>query len=147
MSNIDVFKSGIAAFEARDAKKIDGLFSDDFQLSGPVPQPLGKREFVGLQSALIAAMPDWKFNASDFKEEGDKVMAKFHISGTQTAPLSLPALGIQSFAATGKHVQLPYEQLTATIKNGKLTRLESDNTKGAGVPGVLAQLGAPMPTP
>ncbi len=146
MSNIDVFKSGLAAFEARDMKKVDGLISDDFQLSGPVPQPIGKPEFVGLQSALTAAMPDWKFNASDFKEEGDKVMAKVHISGTQTAPLSLPALGIQSFAATGKHVQLPYEQLTATIKDGKLTRLESDNAKGAGVAGVLAQLGAPIPT-
>ena len=147
MSNIDVFKSVLAAFEARDMKKADGLFSDDFQLSGPVPQPIGKREFVGLQSALVAAMPDWKFNASDFKEEGDKVMAKVHISGTQTAPLSLPALGIQSFAATGKHVQLPYEQLTATVKNGKMTRLESDNAKGAGVPGLLAQLGVQMPKP
>ncbi len=147
MSNIDVFKSGLAAFEARDSKKVDGLFSDDMVFAGPVPQPIGKHAFVGLQSALVTAMPDWKFNASDFKEEGDKVMAKVHISGTQSAPLSLPALGIQSFAGTGKHVQLPYENLTATIKNGKLTRLESDNAKGAGVAGVLAQLGAKMPTP
>ena len=145
MSNIDIFKSGLAAFEARDMKKVDGLIADDFQLSGPMPQPIGKREFVSLQSALVDAMPDWKFNVSDVKEEGDKVTAKVHNSGTQTASLSLPALGIQSFAATGKHVQLPYEQLTVTIKNGKLTRLESDNAKGAGVSGVLAQLGAPMP--
>lgn len=147
MSNIDVFKSGLAAFEARDAKKVDGLISDDFVLVGPMPKPIGKHEFVGLQTALVAAMPDWKFNVSDLKEEGDKVTGKVHISGTQTAPLSLPALGIQSFAATSKHVQLPTEQLTATIKNGKLMRLESDNAKGAGVPGVLAQLGVPMPTP
>ena len=147
MSNIDVFKAGLAAFEAHDMKKVDSLFSDDFVLAGPMPQPVSKHEFIGIQSALMAAMPDWKFNASDFKEEGDKVMAKVHISGTQTASLSLPALGIQSFAATGKHVQLPYEALTATIKNGKLTRLETDNAKGAGVAGVLAQLGVKMPTP
>ena len=147
MSNIDVMKSGLAAFEARDMKKVDSLFSDDMVFAGPVPQPIGKHEFVGLQSALIAAMPDWKFNASDFKEEGDKVTAKAHISGTQSAPLSLPALGIQSFAGTGKHVQLPYEQLTATVKNGKLTRLEAAHVEGGGVPGVLAQLGAKMPTP
>ena len=146
MSNIDVLKSVYAAFEARDTNKAGGLITDDFVLVGPMPQPISKREFVGLQSALVAAMPDWKFNASDFKEEGDKVSSKLHISGTQTASLSLPPLGIQSFAATGKHVQLPYEQLTATIKNGKLTRLESDNAKGAGVAGVLAQLGVKMPT-
>jgi len=147
MSNLDVFKAGLAAFEAHDMKKVDSLFADDFVLTGPMPQPVSKHEFIGLQSALMAAMPDWKFNASDFKEEGDKVMAKVHISGTQTASLSLPPLGIQSFAATGKHVQLPYEALTATIKNGKLARLESDNAKGAGVAGVLAQLGVKMPTP
>jgi predicted ester cyclase len=146
MSNIDVFKSGLAAFEARDTKKVDGLIADDFQLTGPMPQPLGKREFVSLQIALIDAMPDWKFNVSDIKEDGDKVTARAHISGTQTAPLNLPALGIHSFAATGKHVQLPFEQLTVTIKNGKLSRLESDNVKGAGVAGVLAQIGAPMQT-
>ena len=145
MSNIDVFKAGLAAFETHDMKKVDELFADDMVFAGPVPQPIGKREFVGLQSALMAAMPDWKFNASDFKEEGDKVMAKAHISGTQTAALSLPALGIQSFPASGKHVQLPYESLTATIKNGKLTRLEAAHVEGGGVTGVLAQIGVKLP--
>ncbi len=147
MNNIDVFKAGLAAFEVRDIKTADSLFSDDMVFAGPVPQPIGKREFVGLQSALVAAMPDWKFNASDFKEDGDKVMAKVHISGTHTATLSLPALGIQSLPATGKRVQLPYEALTATIKNGKLTRLEAAHVEGGGVPGLLAQLGVKMPTP
>lgn len=145
MSNTDVFKSTMAAIEARDTKKVDGLISDAFQLSGPVPQPIGKREYVGLMSAAVAAIPDFKFNASDLKEQGDQVSGKFHISGTQTATLSLPALGIQSFAATGKHIQLPYEQITATFKNGQMTRLESGNTKGGGLAGVLEQIGAPMP--
>jgi predicted ester cyclase len=145
MSNTDVFKATMAALEACDTKKLDSLLSDEFQLSGPVPQPIGKREFVGLMSAMVTALPDWKFSASDLKEQGDQVLGKIHISGTQTATLSLPALGIQSFAATGKHVQLPYEQITATFKNGKMTRLESDGTPGAGPAGVLSQIGAPMP--
>jgi predicted ester cyclase len=145
MSNIDVFKAGLAALEARDMKKVDSLISDDFVFAGPVPQPISKREFIGLQSALIAAMPDWKFNASDFKEQGDKVMAQGHISGTHTAPLNLPPFGIQNFAPTGKHVQLPYEPITATVKDGKLTRLEAAHVEGGGVPGVLAQLGIKLP--
>ena len=147
MSNTDVFKATLAALEAHDMKKVEGLISDEFKLAGPVPQPIGKREYVGLMGAVIAAMPDWKFNASDLKEQGDQVSGKFHISGTQTATLSLPAVGIQSFGATGKHVQLPYEKITATFKNGQMTRLESDNTKGGGLGGVLAQIGAPMPKP
>jgi predicted ester cyclase len=145
MTNIEVLKAVFAAFEARDAKKVDELLANDFTISGPTPEPIGKPAFVGLQLGLVAAMPDWKFNASDFKEEGDKVLVKLHISGTQTAALSIPPLGIQSFAASGKHVQLPYEQLTVTIKNGKVTRLDVGHVDGGGVPGVLAQIGAPVP--
>ena len=56
-------------------------------------------------------------------------------------------MGVQSLPATGKHVQLPYEPLTITAKNGKITRIESEHVEGGGVPGVLAQLGVKMPKP
>ena len=147
MNNIDVFKAGLAAFEANDRKKADELIADDMVFAGPVPQPIGKREFVGLQFALIEAMPDWKFNPGEFKEQGDQVMVKMHISGTNTKPLTLAALGIQAMPATGKHVQLPYEPLTVTVKNGKATRIEAQVVEGGGVPGLLGQLGIQMPHP
>jgi hypothetical protein len=112
-----------------------------------VPQPVHKNEFLGLQGALVAAIPDWKFNASDFREQGDTVTLKVHISGTHTKPLSLPPMGIQSLPPTGKHVQLPYEPLTVTVKNGTATRIEAGHVEGGGVPGVLDQLGVKMPHP
>ena len=115
--------------------------------AGPMPKPVGKREFIGLQTALVAAIPDWKFNAGEYKEQGDKVMVKAHISGTHTRPLSLTPMGIQSLAPTGKKVQLPYENLTVTVKNGKATRIDAEHVEGGGVPGVLAQLGVKMPQP
>jgi predicted ester cyclase len=145
MSNTDLVKSVLAAFESGDGKKAESTLSDDMVFAGPVPQPIGRQEFVGLQSALIAAIPDWKFNAADFKEQGDKVTLKVHISGTHTKPLNLPPMGIQSMPATGKHVQLPYEVLTVTVKNGKATRIEAEHVDGGGVPGLLAQLGVKMP--
>src|SRR5258708_18531729 len=45
-----------------------------FKFSGPVPQPVGRADFLALQGALIKALPDWKFNAKSFKVQGDKVM-------------------------------------------------------------------------
>jgi hypothetical protein len=147
MSNTDLVKSALAAFESGDAKKAESLLSDDMVFSGAVPQPIPRNEFIGLQGALVAAMPDWKFNASDYKEQGDKVTLKVHISGTHTKPLSLPPMGIQSLPPTGKRVQLPYEPLTVTIKNGKAIRIESEHVEGGGVPGMLAQLGVQMPHP
>ena len=90
-------------------------------------------------------MPDWKFNASDFKQVGDKITATFQISGTQTGELNLPMPGFQRFKSTGKHVSLPKEGITITVKNGKISRLQSEVVPGGGVAGVLSQLGVPMP--
>jgi hypothetical protein len=53
--------------------------------------------------------------------------------------------GFQKFPASGKHVALPKEGITVTVKNGKIARLESAVVPGGGVNGVLAQLGVPMP--
>ncbi len=145
MSNIDLVKSTLAAFEAGDSAKAASFLADEMVFSGPVPQPIGKNEYVGLQGALIAAMPDWKFNLSDLQEEGDRVTAKIRISGTHTRPLSLPVMGIQSLPPTGKHVQMPYEPITVTIQNGKATLIEAESVPGGGVPGLLAQLGVAVP--
>jgi predicted ester cyclase len=145
MNAIDVVKAGLAASEAGQTGKFADSLTDDMVFAGPVPQPVGKREFVGLMSALVAAMPDWKFNGKDFKQNGDKVTAVFQITGTQTGELNLPMPGFQKLPATGKHVALPKEGITITIKNGKIAQLESEVVPGGGVNGVLSQLGVPMP--
>ena len=145
MNDIDVVKAGLAASEAGQTGKFADTLTDDMVFAGPVPQPVGKHEFVGLMDAMVAGIPDWKFNASDFKQVGDKITAVFQITGTQTRELNLPMPGFQKFPASGKRVSLPKEGITITIKNGKIARLESAVVPGGGVAGVLAQLGVPMP--
>jgi SnoaL-like domain len=145
MNDIDVVKAGLAASESGKVGKFADLLTDDMVFAGPVPQPIGKREFVGLMTALVAAMPDWKFNGKDFKQNGGKVTAVFQITGTQTRDLQLPMPGFQKIPASGKHVALPKEGMTITVKNGKISRLESEVVPGGGVNGILAQLGVPMP--
>jgi len=144
MSALDIVKAGLAAVEAGDFKKLDGMVADDMVFAGPVPEPLGKREFIGVQSAMHAAMPDWKFNPSDFKENGDVVTVYFQITGTQTGELSLPMPGLPKLPPSGKKISLPKEQSTFTVKNGKLARLDVASTPGGGVMGILSQLGVKM---
>ena len=127
------------------SKKLDGLLADDMVFAGPVPEPLGKREFVGVQMAMLAAMPDWKFNAAGYKENGDVVTVDLQISGTQTGELSLPMPGIPKLPASGKKVSLSKEPSTFTVKNGRISRLDVASTPGGGVMGVLSQLGVKMP--
>ena len=71
------------------------------------------------------------------------MIAKAHITATHTGVLSLP--GMPPIPATGKKVALPEEVQTYTVKNGKLVALSTDGRPDAGIPGMLAQLGFPLP--
>lgn len=145
MSALDVVKAGFAAAEAHDWKKFESYVADDFVFSGATPQPVGKKEFVGLQMALEEAMPDWNFNAANFKENGDKVTVDMRITGTQTKDLSLPMPGFPKIPASNKKVSLPPQPGTFTVKDGKLASLAVQDAPGGGLPGILAQLGVKMP--
>jgi predicted ester cyclase len=137
MSNTDIVKAGLKAWESNDEQALASLIADDFQLTGPVPQPLGKQEFIGFMHAMLAALSDFAFNISSYEENGDTVIAKSHITGTHTGVLALP--GLPSIPATGKKVKLPEEVQTYTLKAGKLYALSTDARPDAGIPGLLAQ--------
>jgi predicted ester cyclase len=143
MSNIDLVKKGLKAWENADEETSSSLIADDFQMSGPVPQPIGKREFLGLMHSIHAGMPDFAFNVSSFEEDGDAVIACSHITATHTGTLILP--GMPPIPATGKKVSLPEEVQTYTFKDGKVKRLTTDAKPDAGIPGMLAQLGVLPP--
>jgi hypothetical protein len=144
MTNIDIIKEGFAACESGNINKLSGLISDDFQMEGPLPEPVGKQEFIGLMSAMVTAIPDWKFNPINFQDKGDRVLLSTRISGTQTGTLTLPNLP-HSISPTGKHIQLPAEPQEISIREGKMTHYKVDSVPGGGVQGLLAQLGVAMP--
>ena len=145
MSKVDTVKAFSEALEARDFNRAASYLADDFVFAGPVPQPIGKQEFLAVQSAFEDAFQDWSFNSHDEVEQGDKVVAAVQITGTHTHDLVLPMPGMPTIPATGKRVSLPEEHLTFTFKGDKIASLTSDNVPGGGVPGVLAQIGIPLP--
>lgn len=144
MGNTDIVKTGLRAWEAGDAQTLAPLVADDFMLTGPVPQPLGKQDFLGLMHVLHNALPDFAFNISSFEEDGDTVVARAHITGTHTGVLAMP--GMPSLPPTGKKVSLPEEVQTYTLRDSKLQSLATDGRPDAGIPGLLAQLGVPAPS-
>jgi predicted ester cyclase len=143
VSNVEFVRAGMKAWEANDADTLSPMVAEDFTLTGPTPQPLGKGEFIGFMHVLLAAFPDFAFNISRFEENGDTVIAYSHITGTHTGTLALP--GLPPIPATGKKVALPQEVQTYTVKNGKLQSLVTDARPDAGVAGILSQLGIPLP--
>jgi predicted ester cyclase len=147
MSAIEMANKLLQAIEANDTMAAAKFLSDDFTFSGPVPQPISGGEWLAMQQSLSKAFPDWKFNAADLREEGDKIRGTVQITGTQKGELDLSALGMPNVPATGKAVKLPREEITLTVSNGRFTSLNTAATEGAGVMGILSQLGVKVPAP
>jgi len=145
MTKTETVKAFAAALEARDFSMAASYLAYDFVFSGPVPQPIGKQEFIAVQSAFEDAFQDWSFNSHDEVEQGDKVLSAVQITGTHTRDLVLPMPGMPPIPATNKRVSLPEEHLEFTFKGDKIASLTSDNAPGGGVPGILQQLGVPLP--
>ncbi len=143
MSNIEIVKKVLQAWENDDEATVSSLTADDFEMSGPLPEPIGKATFVGMMHVMNAGLSEFSFNAFDYEEAGETVTVKSRISATHTGTLAMP--GLPAILATGKKIQLPEEVLTYTLKNGKLSLLTTDGRPDGGVGGILAQIGVPLP--
>lgn len=145
MSAIDVAKAIMTALQAQDKAASAALMTDDFSFSGPVPVPLNKQQYLGLQWALFAAIPNWNTNASNYAEQGDKVTLTVQITGTQTGTLENVIPGVPPIPPTGKSIQLPQEGITLTVRGDKVANFAVATVPGSGVPGIFAQIGHPLP--
>src|SRR5262249_605618 len=145
MSNADIVQAWIKAYEGHDFDGANDLIADDFVFAGPIPEPIGKPEFAALHRTLVGALPDWKFDARDFREEGDKVNFVVTGRGRFTGRLRAPFLGLDEVPPTGKAGKNPDERITATLRSGKIARFDVEEVSSAGVPGLLARVGVDLP--
>jgi hypothetical protein len=141
----DIVRNLLAAIEADDMNTAMSYLSSDFQLSGPLPEPIGAREWLGLHHALNQGMPDFSFNLKEVRADGNQVYTTVQISGTQTNDLDLSAMGMGVIPATGVAVQLPEEHPVATFDGDQIVSIGLEPVEGGGVPGILHQLGVAPP--
>jgi len=147
VSSIDLVKGWQAGFESGNVDYLREHSTADFALTGAAPQPISIGDFTELLPHLIRAMPDWKFNTTNYKVVGDRVTCSVRISGIHSGVLDLPMMNIHGYQPTGKRVRLPLEQNTYVIRDGKVARLEVEKVEGGGIPGILTQIGAMQTQP
>jgi predicted ester cyclase len=147
MSNVDLAKDFCEALGRGDAETANRYITDDFVVTGPTPQPLGKAEFLGLHAILAQAFPDFNFNVSQVVETGDQVELTIQITGTNTGVLDLSPTGmpIPPVPPTGKHIQLAVEHPSLTLRNGKFSGLNLPVVPGGGLVSILSQIGLEVP--
>ena len=112
---------------------IEEFLADDFDLhfSGLAPGLEAIKEWYG---AMSTAFPDWQASIDDLIAEGDKVVVRTTVHGTQQGEM-------QGIPATGRSVNSPSITIFR-LANGKIAEgwIVSDNL------GLMQQLGV-IPTP
>jgi predicted ester cyclase len=145
MSIVDTVYDLLGAIEANDFDEARSYLADGFTLDGPVPEPIGADQWLGLHQIMNAAMPDFSFNAGEATQNGNVVMVSLQISGTQENTLDLSPMGLPKVAPTGIFVELPEEQSHVTFSGDKVIHIHVEPVSGGGLMGLLGQLGVQLP--
>ena len=145
MSNLDVIQKFIGMVETHDTDGLRNIFADDFIGKGPSFE-LNQEQLIAYMDMLHIAFPDIRFNFTDIEETGNEITFNAQEQGTHTGILDVNAFGIALvLPPTNKSFKLPKTFFTARIVDGKITFLGEDHAEGAGLSGLLAQLGVEIP--
>ncbi len=141
----EVVQADIDKMAARDLDASALYLADDFQFSGPIPEPVGKAQYVGLLKTMSSAFPDIDMHARIVGAEGNVVKATHQLTGTHTAALDLSALGMGVIPATGKSFSMAVEPADYTVRGDKIASIHVHPTEGAGLMAILSKLGVAVP--
>lgn len=129
-----------------DFEKARSLLSDDFQFSGPVPEPINRDAWLKMSRSLKKAFPnlDYRFHVEG--ADGNIVRITAKLKGTHTYELDASAMNLGVIPATNKSFISPHERGKMTVRGGKVTSWIVESIAGGGLMGILGQLGVKSPT-
>ena len=140
-----VVQSLFDAVQGGDFQKAQSLLTDDFQFSGPVPEPISGPQWLGMSANLKAAFPDLDYQFKVEGADGDTVHISAQLKGTHKGNLDLSAMGMGVIPPTNKSFAAAHENGTATVQGDKVKTWAVNMTEGAGLMAILGQLGVKPP--
>jgi predicted ester cyclase len=121
------------------------LLADDFQFSGPIPEPVNREAWLGMSASLKTAFPDLDYRFTVIDTDGDVVKTTSQLSGTHTGSFDLTSMQMGIIPATNKIFSATLEKTKVTVKESKITSWAVEPTEGAGLKAILGQLGINLP--
>jgi hypothetical protein len=122
------------ALEAADFGRLRALCGPGFTFVGLGPEPLDADTFVAIERDFHAAFAGVAYEPELVRTEGDTAVVRLLVSGRHTGPF----LGREP---TDAEFTLPPQDARYTVRDGVVVRAELPPTPGAGIDGILAQLG------
>jgi steroid delta-isomerase-like uncharacterized protein len=131
--NKDLIRRFTKAFNERDLEGAASLMADDVVNHAAIPEAQGAKGWRRVADLVLTAVPDQRFTCEDLIAEGDRVVARVTVEGTQTGPMNMKLLSVpasnRSFKTEHIHV--------FRIANGKIV----EHWAGRDDFGMLRQLG------
>jgi predicted ester cyclase len=146
MNKREIVETLLDSVQKGDFEKAKSLLSDDFQFSGPIPEPVNREAWLGMSASLKTAFPDLDYHFKVIGTDGDVVRTTSQLSGTHRGSFDLTDMNMGVIPATDKTFSAKPEKTKITVKENKITSWAVEPTQGAGLKAILDQLGVTVPT-
>ncbi len=146
MNKREIVQALLDSVQKGDFANAKSMLAEDFQFSGPVPEPINRDAWLGMSSSLKTAFPDLDYHFKVIGTDGDFVRTTSQLSGTHTGSFDLTNMNMGVIPATDKTFSAKPEKTKITVKDDKITSWAVEPTDGAGLTAILDQLGVKVPT-
>src|SRR5690349_16026031 len=146
MNQRETVQNLMDSIQKGDFKNAKTLLSDDFQFSGPIPEPINREAWLAMSAVLKTAFPDLDYRFKVIGADDDIVKTTSQLSGTHRGSFDLTNMKMGVIPATNKTFDAKLEKTKITVKENKITSWAVEPTEGAGLKAILGQLGIAGPT-
>ena len=146
MNKREIVQSLMDSVQKGDFTNAKSMLAEDFQFSGPIPEPINREAWLGMSASLKTAFPNLNYHFNVIGADGDVVKTTSQLSGTHSGPFDLTNMKMGVIPATNKTFSAKLEKTKITVKEDKITSWAVEPTEGAGLKAILGQLGVNLPT-
>jgi hypothetical protein len=137
---IERFTELSAAIRSGDLGRAQQYLAEDFELSGAAPETVGRDEATGYWQAMLQAFPDFAYNPTEVRDEGDRLTGYVQVTGTHAGEFDLPPLA--RIEPTARRIMLPRERFELEHDGDRFTRWHIEKADDGGLAGIVRQLTA-----
>jgi len=145
MNKREIVQALVESVQKGDFVTVESMLTDDFQFSGPVPEPVNKKTWIEMSASLKTAFPDLDYHFNVTGSDGDDVKITSQLSGTHKDSFNLTNMKMGIIPPTNKTFSTQSEKGKITVKDGNITSWEMKPNEGAGLMEILKQLGVEAP--
>lgn len=146
MNKRETVQALMDAVQKGDLDVAKTMLADDFQFSGPIPEPIDKEAWLGMSASLKTAFPDLDYHFRVIGTEGNVVKTTSQLSGTHNGAFDLTNMNMGVIPATNKAFSAKLEKVKVTVRDGRITSWNVEPLDGAGLMAILEQLEVEVPT-